>query len=126
MKKLKKLLKLKEITTPEEQKDCWLFDKILYAQICKLVKAKDRVDYNIYCLRENYREKAMILLSGKHPQSSPEFREKKRELEENPYFKGLLFKQKRMQEKWGKLADECRILNDLYLASNPAFLEKWN
>lgn len=139
MEKLKKLLKLREITTPEEQKNCWFFDKILYSQISKLVTAKDKLDYHINCLKDDYCEKAMILCGQVDQQTgkpyarayqklirSEESWKKQKEFQSNPYFQGLLLKQKRMQANWERWADECRILMDLYMASNPAFLEKWS
>ncbi len=139
MQKLKKLLKLKKITSPEEQRDCWLFDKILYAQISKLVTAKDKLDYHINCLKDNYCEKAMILCGQVDQQTGEPYMkflqpliksekswEKQKQFQSNPYFQGLLHKQRRMKTKWVRLADESRILMNLYTLSDPTFLEKWN
>lgn len=137
MGKLKNLLKKTRLSWVREQTSCWEFTNTLSKETHKLVTAKDSIDRRIQWMRDDYQERAMILCGQVDPVTkkpymralqgyiiSQESKKKQKELENNPYFTGLLAKQARMMKKWERLAKEFVILNDLLVWSYEDLLKE--
>lgn len=126
--KLRKILQLQEVSSKEEHMACWHFNQLITKELSKIVKAHESVMYNIKILRDNYREKAMIICGQINPENGqPWMRavqpkiisgksvEKLEEFESNSYFQAQLTKEAKIKEKWVQISDLSKKLMDLYM-----------